>query len=124
MIFDICVCSESNSPVRDYSSLINPRNRGSQLTSDRQQNKPVRFLDRKRRTTVEEVGRQANNVHIHSFQEVGAKVCSLQSVGVSVNVVVLRRTGNAWQDTCAAASCRSLRSSALPLTLSDSPGST
>ena len=69
------VVTESNSPVKDYSSLINPRNKVTLLTSETEaqqtESKPVRFLERKRRTTVEDSG----TVHIHHhYQDVGAKV--------------------------------------------------
>ena len=72
------VVSASNSPVKDYSSLINPRNRVTLLTSEKaarqNESKPVRFLERRRRTTVEDTG----TVHIHHhYQDVGAKVRSL-----------------------------------------------
>ena len=66
--------------MRDYSSLINPRNKETELTSKKgeEEHKPIRFLDRKRRTTVEEVGRQSSTVHIHHhYQDTGAKVCSV-----------------------------------------------
>ena len=72
------VVSASNSPVKDYSSLINPRNKVTLLTSEtsgqQTNNKPVRFLERKRRTTVENTG----TVHIHHhYQDIGAKVGNL-----------------------------------------------
>merc|ERR1719189_578258 len=68
------VVTESNSPVKDYSSLINPRNKVTLLTSEKAakqtESKPVRFLERKRRTTVEDTG----SVHIHHhYQDIGAK---------------------------------------------------
>ena len=70
------VVAESNSPVKDYSSLINPRNKVTLLTSETD-SKPVRFLERKRRTTVENTG----TIHIHHhYQDVGAKVGNILSL--------------------------------------------
>ena len=62
--------------MRDYSSLINPRHRVSQLTSEQEESKPVRFVERRRRSAVEEVGSRANIVHLQQFEDVGAKVRS------------------------------------------------
>lgn len=88
--------------MRDYSSLINPRHRVSQLTSEQEESKPVRFVERRRRSAVEEVGSRANNVHLHQFENVGAKVRS--GVGCSFTECLVRLTASVWRDTSAAVS--------------------
>ena len=87
------VVSASNSPVKDYSSLINPRNKVTLLTSEtagqQTDSKPVRFLERKRRTTVEDIG----TVHIHHhYQDIGAKVTSLSPLFSLLLIHLLSRS--------------------------------
>ena len=101
------VVTESNSPVKDYSSLINPRNKVTLLTSEKAakqtESKPVRFLERKRRTTVEDTG----TVHIHHhYQDIGAKVRNILSLSLSLSYSLLlcRLTVSVWPAMFAAAS--------------------
>ena len=80
--------SESSSPVKDYSSLISPRNQDKDLASELgkeekrkggRTSKLVRFIDRKRRSTegaetkvrmVEDIEpRQGSVIHVHHHYE-------------------------------------------------------
>ena len=97
------VVTESNSPVKDYSSLINPRNKVTLLTSETEaqqtESKPVRFLERKRRTTVEDSG----TVHIHHhYQDVGAKVRNIIISLLILTGPLCRLTVSVWRAMCAA----------------------